>query len=48
LVSEEPEVEVDAPTSRIETADQGCLVPANAARQQIQRWYSKSTTTETF
>jgi hypothetical protein len=52
FVSDEPEVEVDPATSRIleeraKTADQGRLVPAKAARQRIQRWLSKSSTTKT-
>jgi hypothetical protein len=52
FVSNEPEVRLDAATSRIlkqrmETANQGRLVPAEAARQRIERWLSKSATAKT-
>ena len=52
FVSTEPEVEVDAAISRIlkqrmKSADQGRLVPAKEARQQIHQWLSKSSTMKT-
>jgi hypothetical protein len=52
FVSKEPEIEVDAATSRllkhrVKTANEGRLVSAKAARQRIQRWLSKSSTTKT-
>ena len=52
FVSREPEVEVDAATSRIlkqriKTTDEGRLVSAKAARRRIQRWLSSSSTTKT-
>lgn len=51
-VSNEPEVEVDATTSRIlkqrlKTAEEGRLVPVKAARERIQRWLLRSSTTKT-
>jgi hypothetical protein len=52
FVSSEAEVKVDAATSRIlrrriKSASEGRTVSATAARQRIQRWLSKSSTTKT-
>jgi hypothetical protein len=52
FVSTEPQVEVDAATSRvlkqrIKTAAEGRLVSPKSARERIQRWLSKSATTKT-
>lgn len=52
FVSSEPDVEVDLETKRvlderIRTADFRCLVPAAEARQRVQEWLSKSSTTKT-
>jgi len=52
FVCNEPEVEVDAETSRIleqrtRTADEGRLVSAEEARQHIQQWLSESPTRKT-
>lgn len=52
FVSMEPEVEVDAETSRIlqeriKTADEGRVVAAEDARKQIKQWLSRSSTTKT-
>ena len=49
FVSTEPEVEVDAETSRIleeriKAADEGRLVSAEDAREQIKQWLSRSAT----
>ena len=51
FVSAEPEVEVDAETSRIlqeriKTADEGHLVSSEDAREQIQQWLSRFSTTK--
>lgn len=50
FVSNEGEVKVDATTRRIlkqrvKTADECRLVSSEAARERIQRWLSKSSTT---
>jgi len=47
-----PAVEISPATSRIlkermKTTDQGRLVSAEKARQRIQQWLSKSSTTKT-
>lgn len=52
IVSNEPEVEVDVATGRVlkqrmKTADQDRLVSAREARQRIDQWFSKSSTTKT-
>jgi len=52
FVSNEPAVEISPATSRLlkqrmKTADEGRLVPADKARQRIQQWLSKSSTTKT-
>jgi hypothetical protein len=52
FVSNDPEVEVDATTDRIlkqrmKSAAEGRLVSSKAAREPIQRWLSKSSTTKT-
>jgi len=52
FVCNEPAVEISSATSRIlkqrmKTADEGRLVSAEKARQRIQRWISKSSTTKT-
>ena len=51
LVSQEPEVGVDAATSRIlkervKSAGEGRTVSARAARQRIHQWITKSATTK--
>jgi hypothetical protein len=52
FICNEPEVEVDAETSRvleqrIRSADAGRLVSAEEARLHIQQWLSESATTKT-
>jgi hypothetical protein len=52
FVSNEPAVEISPAISRIlkqrmKTADEGRLVSAEKARQRIQKWLSKSSTTKT-
>jgi predicted transcriptional regulator len=52
FVCSEPEVEVDAETSRVldqrmRTADEGRLVSSEEARRRIQQWLSKSATSKT-
>jgi len=52
FVCNEPAVEVSPSTNRIlkqriKTADEGRLVSAEKARQRIQQWLSKSSTTKT-
>jgi hypothetical protein len=52
FVCNEPAVEVSPSISRtlkqrIKTADEGRLVSAEKARQRIQQWLSKSSTTKT-
>ena len=52
FVSAEPDVEVSAEThrildERIQSASEGRLIPAAAARKRIQQWLSKSSTTKT-
>ena len=51
FISNEPEIEVDAETSlildeRMKLADEGHLVTAEAARQHIKEWFSKSSTSK--
>jgi hypothetical protein len=52
FVCDEPAVEISAATSRIlkqrmKSADEGRLVSAEKARQRMQQWLSKSSTTKT-
>jgi hypothetical protein len=52
FVCNEPAVKISPATSRIlkqrmKTADEGRLVSAEKARQRIQKWLSKSSTTKT-
>jgi hypothetical protein len=52
FVSAEPEFPVDSETrpllkERMKSADRGCLVSAEEARQRIQQRLSKSDTTKT-
>jgi hypothetical protein len=52
FVCSEPAVEINPATSRvlkqrIKTANEGRLVSAEKARQRIQKWLSKSSTTKT-
>jgi hypothetical protein len=52
FVCDEPAVEISPATSRIlkqrmKTAGEGHVVCAEAARQRIQQWLSKSSTTRT-
>jgi hypothetical protein len=52
FVCSEPAVEITPATSRvlkqrIKTANEGRLVSAEKARQRIQKWLSKSSTTKT-
>jgi hypothetical protein len=52
FVCSEPAVEITPATSRvlkqrIKTASEGRLVSAEKARQRIQKWLSKSSTTKT-
>jgi hypothetical protein len=52
FVCNDPVVEIGSATSRIlkermKTAGQGRLVSAERARQRIQQWLSKSSTTKT-
>jgi hypothetical protein len=52
FVSTEPEVAIDSETrhllkERMKSADQGCLVSAEEARQRIQEWLSNSAITKT-
>ncbi|MBZ5618678.1 MAG: hypothetical protein LAQ69_08150 [Acidobacteriia bacterium] len=52
FVCNEPATEISPATSRIlkqrmKTADEGRLVSAEKARQRIQQWLSKSSTTKT-
>jgi hypothetical protein len=52
FVSTEPEIELDPETrrildERIKSADAGHLVSAEQARQHLQEWLSKSSTTKT-
>jgi len=52
FICSEPAVEISQATSRIlkdrmKTAGQGRLVSAEKARQRIQQWLSKSSTTKT-
>ena len=52
FVCNDPAIEISPATSRLlkqrmNTADEGRLVPAEKARQRIQQWLSKSSTTKT-
>lgn len=52
FVCNEPEVEISPATSRVlkqrmKTADEGRLVSTEKARQRIQQWLSRSSTTKT-
>jgi hypothetical protein len=52
FVCNEPAVQISSATNRIlkqriKTADEGRLVSAEKARQRIQKWLSKSSTTKT-
>jgi hypothetical protein len=52
IVCDEPAVEISPATSRIlkqrmKTADEGRLVSVEKARQRMQQWLSKSSTTKT-
>jgi hypothetical protein len=52
FVCDEPAVEISPATSRIlkqrmKTADEGRLVSVEKARQRMQQWLSKSSTTKT-
>jgi hypothetical protein len=52
FVSTEPEVAIDSETrqllrDRMKSADRGCLVSAEEARQRIQQWLSNSAITKT-
>jgi len=52
FVCTEPAVEISPATSRIlsqrmKTSDEGRMVPAEKARQRMQQWLSKSSTTKT-